>query len=94
MIESLAEAVDNGHEYFPDYWELWSIEVVQDGCCGGITRFLANTYFQRNSGSIFGWGMTHVEGTFAVNPTLSLGGEIEVDTTGLTQLGLLIEVSW
>ena len=94
VIESLAEAVDNGHEYFPEYWELWSIEVAQDGCCGGITRFLANTYFERDSGSIFGWGMTHVEGTFAINPTLSLGGEIEVDTTGLTQLGLLIEVSW
>jgi len=94
VIESLAEVVDNGHEYFPDYWELLSIEVVQDGCCGGITDLLINTYFERGSGSIFGWGMTHVEATFALNPTLSLGGEIEVDTTGLTQLGLLIEVSW
>jgi len=94
LIESLAEVVDNGHEYFPEYWELLSIEVTQDGCCGGISDLLINTYFERGSGSIFGWGMTHVEGTFAVNPTLSLGGEIEVDTTGLTQLGLLIEVSW
>jgi len=94
MIESLADAVDNGHEYFPEYWELLSIEVAQDGCCGGITELLVNTYFERGSGSIFGWGMTHVEATFAVNPTLSLGGKIKVDTTGLTQLGLLIEVSW
>ena len=94
VIESLAAAVDNGHEYYPDYWELLSIEVTQDGCCGGITELLVNTYFERGSGSIFGWGMTHVEATFAVNPTLSLGGEIEVDTTGLTQLGLRIEISW
>jgi len=94
VIESLAEAVDKGHEYFPEYWELLSIEVVQDGCCGGITELLINTYFERDSGSLFGWGMTHVEGTFAVNPTLSLGGEIEADPTGLTQLGLCIEVSW
>ena len=94
VIESLAAAVDNGHEYFPEYWELFSIEVTQDGCCGGITELLVNTYFERDSGGIFGWGMTHVEATFAVNPTLSLGGEIEVDTTGLTQLGLRIEISW
>jgi len=94
VIESLAEAVDRGHEYYPDYWELLSIEVVQDGCCGGITDLLVNTYFERDSGSIFGWGMTHVEGTIAINPTLSLGGEIEVDPTGLTLFGLRIEVSW
>ena len=94
VIESLAKAVDKGHEYFPGYWELLSIEVVQDGCCGGISELLVNTYFERGSGRIFGWGMTHVEGTFAINPTLSLGGEIEVDTTGLIQLGLRIELSW
>jgi len=94
VIEKIADAVDDGHEYFPDYWELLSIEVAQDGCCGGITSFLVNTYFNQNAGGIFGWGMTHVEATFAVNPTLSLGGEIEVDTTRLTQLGWRIEVSW
>ena len=93
-IESLAEVVERGHEYFPEYWELWSIEVTRDGCCGGISELLINTYFESGSGSLFGWGMTHVEGTVAVNQALSLGGEIEVDPTGLTQLGLCVEVSW
>ena len=92
VFESLAEAVDNGHQYFPDYWELLSIEVAQDGCCGGITRVLADTYFERDSGSIFGWRMTHVEATFATNPTLFLTFEIEADPNGLIQLGFGVEM--
>ena len=94
VIESLAEAVKRGHEYFPEYWELWSIEVTRDGCCGGINDLLINTYFERESGSLFGWGMTRVEGAIAINPALLLGGEIEVDPSGLTQLGLRVELSW
>jgi hypothetical protein len=94
VIEGIAEAVDQGHEYYPDYWELFSIEVTNDGCCGGITRFLANTYFDKTSSGIFGWGMTYVGTTVSIGPTLSLSGTVEVDTAGLNHLGMGVGVSW
>ena len=49
LIEDIAEALEDGHDFYPDYWELFSIKVVGDGCCGGEYTFHANTYFQCDS---------------------------------------------
>lgn len=94
VIEKIADAVDEGHDFYPDYWELYSIKVVQDGCCGGLTSFLANTYFDEDSTGIFDWALTHVEVEFAVNPTLFLTGLVELDTAGLNRFGFGVEVGW
>jgi hypothetical protein len=94
MIASIAEVVYNGYDYYPDYWELFSIEVNQDGCCGGLTSFSANTYFDESANTLFDWAMTHVEGKFAISSKLVLTGLIEVDTMGLDQLGVGFELIW
>ncbi|HDL86509.1 MAG TPA: hypothetical protein ENH11_09335 [Candidatus Acetothermia bacterium] len=94
LIESIAEALENGHEYYSNYWELFSIEVVGDGCCGGNYTFLANTYFQCDSTSLFGWGMTHIEASMPISSNLFLNGEIEIDTDGLNHFGFAVRVSW
>jgi len=96
VIEEIVEALEDGHEYYPDYWELFSIAVVGDGCCGGSYRFLANTYFDRTANNLFGWGMTHVEGRFPISPMIFLTVEIEVDddTPGLDHFGFGFEVGW
>ena len=94
VIEEIVEALENGHEVYADYWELLSIEVVRDGCCGGSNRFLANTYFNRDETALFGWGMTHIEGEVAINSTLSLSTQLEISTDGTDSFGFGVEVSW
>lgn len=94
VIEEIVEAIENGHDYYTDYWEMFSIEVVRDGCCGGTNRFLANTYFNRNETALFGWGMTYIEGEVAINSTISLSTQLEVSTNGADYLGVGVEVSW
>jgi len=96
VIEEIVEALEDGHEYYPDYWELFSIKVIGDGCCGGSYTFLANTYFDRTANNLFGWGMTHVEGRFPISSKLFLTVEIEVDddTPGLDHFGFGFEVGW
>jgi len=96
VIEEIVEALEDGHEYYPDYWELFSIEVIGDGCCGGSYTFLANTYFDRTANNLFGWGMTHVEGRFPISSNLFLTAEVEVDddTPGLDHFGFGFEVGW
>jgi len=93
-IEEITEALKNGHEFYPDYWELISIEVVGDGCCGGSSTFLANTYFNKNETALFGWGMTHIEATIPINSVIFLSGQVEVDTSGLDHIGFGFEVGW
>jgi len=93
-IEEIAEALKDGHEFYPDYWELISIEVVGDGCCGGSSTFLANTYFNKNETALFGWGMTHIEVTIPINSMIFLSGQVEVDTSGLDHIGFGFEVGW
>ena len=96
VIEEITEALEDGHEFYPEYWELFSIAVTGDGCYGGSYTFLANTYFDRTANNLFGWGMTHVEGRFPVSSKLFLTVEIEVDddTPGLDHFGFGFEVGW
>ncbi|MFC2108708.1 hypothetical protein ACFLS5_04515 [Candidatus Bipolaricaulota bacterium] len=93
-IEEIVKAIENGHDYYADYWELLSIEILGDGCCGGANRFLANTYFNRNETALFGWGMTHIEGEVAINSTISFNTQIEISTDGADYYGFGVEVSW
>jgi hypothetical protein len=93
-IESIADAVEAGHDFYSDYWELLSIDVRRDGCCGGIDRFVVNSYFDRDAGGLLGWGMTSVEGEVAISSTLLLTGTLEVDTSGVDHVGLGFEVGW
>ena len=95
-IEEITEALKNGHDFYPDYWELISIEVVGDGCCGGSYIFLANTYFDKNASNLFGWGMTHIEASIPINSKLFLTAEVEVDndTPGLDHFGFGFKVGW
>ena len=94
VIESIADAVADGHEFYADYWELVSVEVRQDGCCGGITSFLANTYFDRDAGGIFGWGVTHVALEAALSSGIFLTGRMEVDAAGLDHVGFGVALRW
>ena len=94
VIEERADALKYGHDFYPDYWEMFSIEVTGDGCCGGSYTFLANTYFKANSTSLFDWGMTHIEATMPINSVLFLTTEVEADTAGIDHFGLGVKVSW
>ena len=71
-----------------------TIKLVGDGCCGGSYTFLANTYFQCDSASLFDWGMTHVEASVPMSTNLHLCGLLEVDTSGLDHFGFGVKVSW
>jgi len=92
-IEEIADAVKNGHDYYPDYWELLTIEVKGSGCCEGDLTFFANTYFQQSSSRLFDWGMTHVEASVPVG-SLVLRGSVEASVTGLEHAGIGVTVKW
>jgi len=94
VIEEIVESLKNGHEYYAEYWELFSIEVVGDGCCGGTNRFLVNTYFNKNETALFGWGMIHIESDIAVNSNISLSTQIEISTDGADFITLGFHANW
>ncbi|MCD6494926.1 hypothetical protein J7K60_02610, partial [Candidatus Bipolaricaulota bacterium] len=94
VIEDKADALKYGHDFYPDYWEMFSIEVTGDGCCGGSYTFLAATYFKANSGSLFDWGMTHIEATLPVNTDIYFKTEVEVSTGGVDHFGIGMSLSW
>lgn len=94
VIEEITEALDNGHEYYPDYWELFSIEVTGDGCCGGEYTFLANTYFDKSSNSLFDWGMTYMAARIPIGPGFFFSFEMKVEPGSVDYIGFCFEVSW
>ena len=94
VIEAISEAVEQGHEYYPDYWELISLVVEGPACCGGNYSFLANTYFEEGSGELFGWGMTYLKLVVPLSSKVKLAGEIKVTATGLEKLALGFSLNW
>ena len=94
VIEEIVEALEDGHDYYADYWELLSIEIVGDGCCGGMNRFLASTHFDRSEAALFGWGMTYIEGEVEISAATTLSWEIQVSTDGVDHVGVGLEVIW
>jgi len=94
VIEEIAEALERGHDVTADTWELFSVEVSVDGCCGGASRLLVNTYFQKGAGGAFGWGMTYAEATAGISSGISLTANVELKTTGLDHFGLGVEAAW
>ena len=92
-IESYADASANGDQIYPNYWELLSIAATSSGCGGGNLTVVVNTYFETN-GSLFGWGMTHIECTLPMNQALSLSGLLEVSTAGIDQIGAGGDFRW
>ena len=93
VIETLEDAIEDGHDYYGQYWELLSIEIVLDGCCGGTNRMLINTYFGDLSG-IFGWGMSYVEACIGVSTDIELLGSMTITAGGLGALEIGVKLHW
>lgn len=94
VLETLEDAIDDGHEYYERYWELMSVEVLTDGCCGGVNRVLINTYFGEGSGGIFGWGMSCAEASVGLSAAIELSGNMTVTPVGLDAVGMGVKLHW
>jgi len=94
VIESLEDAIENAHDYYGQYWELLSIEIVRSGCCGGVNRMLINTYFEEGSGGIFGWGMSYFEAKVGLSAAIELSGDLTVTPDGLESIGMGVRLHW
>ncbi len=92
-IEEIADAAKNGHDYYPDYTGLLSLEVSGIGCRGGDVSLLATTYFQESSSRLIGWGMTHLEASVSTGAFV-LRGSMEASPTGLGHAGIGVTVKW
>jgi len=93
-IEPLADAINRGHDYYADTWELLSIELIGDACCGGEYRMLVNTTFEEGSSGVFGGGMTYAEGSVGLSADIVLTGSMTVSVAGLDSLGMGIVLHW
>lgn len=93
-IERLIDAIEAGHDVYPDYWEMLSIAYRGEGCCGGDLTFLLNVYFDDASASLFDWAMTHVEAAvpLAEGFTFTLG--METIPAGVDSLTFGFHVDW
>ena len=81
-------------DYYPDYFEMFSIAYAGPVCCTGQHTFLANVYFDETSTSLFDWAMTHIEARMPFADSLSFTLGMEVTDDGLDYLGFGFEVTW
>jgi len=93
-LESLADAIDGGHAYYADYWELLSLLIDGEACCGGRYALRIDTYFEQGAGGIFGWGMTEVEGTVGIGRATELTLALQLDAGGLETLSIGFGLTW
>ncbi len=93
VMESIEDAVEDGDEYYPDYWGLLSIEFVWDGC-GGPERILVDTYFGRAQSGVSGWAMGSIEASVELSAVIDLSIDLAVTTCGVDRLGSGVTLRW
>jgi len=93
FVESLDDAVEAGHLYYPqEYWEIVSLVVdVPPAGCG--FSFSVDTFFS-TSGLLFDWAKSTMGVTLSLGTSVSMSSSISVDVTGFTQWTLGFEVSF
>ena len=94
IVESLTEAIAEGHLYYPqDYWEIVSlvVDVPPIGC--GFS-FSVDTFFSTSTGLLFDWAQSTMGVTLALGTSVSMSSTITVDTTGFTEWTLGFEVTF
>ena len=94
QLVSIEDAIASGYAYYVDYWELLSLEVDGEACCGGRYSLLINSYFEEGSTEIFGWSMTSFEGWFGIGTNTALTLALTVDGDGLEGMSIGFAFDW
>ena len=94
VVERLVDAIEEGHDVYPDYWELLSIAYRGDGCCGGEFTFVANVYFDEASTSLFDWAMTHVEAAIPLSKSFTFTLATDTLAAGVESLVFGFRIDW
>ena len=94
VIERRVDAIEAGHSYYPDYWEMFSIAYRGDGCCGGDLTFLLNVYFDEASNSLFDWAMTHVEAAVPLADAFTFTLGMETIPAGVDSFTFGFHLDW
>jgi hypothetical protein len=88
------DALANGWEDYPDYWEMLSISFVGDACCEGEFSFLLNVYFDEDSTSLFDWAMTSVRAHLPLGEQLSFTLGFKATEAGAEYVAFGFDLSW
>lgn len=94
VIEGIADAIGQGHEYYPDYWEMLSIDIPLVSCCGGSSHVVIYTYFSQGASSLFDWAMTSAEASVALGERLEFRGGVEFSAVGGKYLTIGMRYDW
>jgi len=86
--------LDDIHHTKEDYWEMIRISVDGDACCGGGFDFETTTHFRKNHTTLFDWAETSLEVEYDLGSNVTVGGYVEIVSTGLSDLIASLEVVW
>lgn len=91
-VALLADAIADGYDFYPNYWQLLSIEYIGDGCCGSPLSVLVNTYFSEASTYLFDVAMVHAEASIPLSEsfTFSLAAEFELQANWALAFGFYV----
>ena len=93
-VERLIDAIADGHDVYPDYWELFSILYFDNSCCGGNLSFLLNVYFDEASASLFDWAMTRIEVSLPVAEAFAFTLAMEIIPASVDDLTFGFHIDW
>ncbi len=94
VFTARSEALESGLDFYPDFWEMISIQVDGKGCCGGDFHFLLNNYFDHDSDKLFDWAMTLVKAKIPLTSDISFGLAIDISEEGLDSVVFGVDVRW
>ena len=94
IVEPLADAIAEGHLYYPqEYWEVISVVVdIPPAGCG--SSFAVDTFFSTSTGLLFDWGKSKMKATFSNGGFFSISSGVVIDTTGFNEWTIGMSLTW
>lgn len=85
---------DDIHHTKNDYWEMISISLDGDSCCGGGFDLEVATHFSRTSDMVFGWAETEFDARFGLGSNIFVDTYLSFTSEGVEELIIGLSTSW
>jgi hypothetical protein len=86
--------LDGIHHTKEDYWEMFSISVDGDTCCGGGFDLELTTHFRDSQDSLFDWAETEFEAEFDLGASYVLSTYLSFTPAGVDDLIFGFAFTW
>jgi hypothetical protein len=94
QVMLIDDILGHGYEYYPDYWEMFSLAYASEDCCENVSTFLLNFFFERNGAQLFDLAMIYAETSVQLSKMVTMSLGTRTTLPGVDYIKLAFDVTF